>query len=138
MKTTPSASSILVDDPDVRMLESRGGLRLGYESLPPFGVHTELGGKHLQGDFAPQLLVPGAVDDLHLTAVKLFEDGEMRQTLADHALMRPARRGNPADVVDHLTIYVQTRDNVSLFPLRDSRPVSRTGCGVRGSASPAV
>ena len=67
----PFADSVRIDLCDVRMDESRGGLRLLLELLDELGVVAELLQHHLDGDGAVEHLVSPHVNAAHATCAKL-------------------------------------------------------------------
>ncbi len=74
----------VVDGADVGMIEGRRGLGLALETSQRLRFAGHLVGQEFQRNEAVQAGVLGFVDNAHATAAKLFQDGVMRDFLADH------------------------------------------------------
>ena len=75
----------LMNRADIRMVESRGCLRLPLETSQRLGVSGDLVRQELQGDKTMQSGVLGLVHHTHAAATELLDDSVVRDGLADHA-----------------------------------------------------
>jgi len=63
-----------VDSADVRMIQSRGGLRFTLEARQGLGIFSNLVGQELEGDKTMQLQVFSLVDNTHAATAEPFDD----------------------------------------------------------------
>src|SRR6266852_2194765 len=76
-----------IDGGHARMVERRGGARLGENHRPVFGALLPLVGEHLEGDGALQANVAGAIDHTHPAPTQLRFNPVMGNVLAEHDLL---------------------------------------------------
>jgi hypothetical protein len=63
----------VVDRADVRMIQSRGRLRLALKALDGHGIARQIGGEELQCHRSAKTRILGAVHDTHAAAAKVLD-----------------------------------------------------------------
>src|SRR6266545_2930051 len=76
--------SDLINRADIRMVESRGGLRLALKPLQRLTILGKGFGQELNGDEAMQPQVLGLVDHTHAPGTQSFQDAVVGDKLPNH------------------------------------------------------
>ncbi|MGB9403375.1 MAG: hypothetical protein WCA98_07540 [Candidatus Acidiferrales bacterium] len=84
MKRRALVLADFVDGADIRMVQSRCGLRFALETGDSLRILRHVVGQKLEGNEAMKADVLGFIDDAHAAAAQFVDDAVVRDGLANH------------------------------------------------------